>query len=149
MRNNAFDSSSYGGGRSYAGDGTNQTGGGYSGHPPVPGCRNVMFIARNSIMVWDLPICMLVNNLYPGFLTFPCPSQVLPQPARSASNRILLLVLTQDRVTQVWRPRRTQGARGHRGEVTTANPAKPPASTHIDACKLEWTRQDEETICID
>ncbi|XP_069679914.1 heterogeneous nuclear ribonucleoprotein 27C isoform X5 [Periplaneta americana] len=31
------DSSSYGGGRSYAGDGTSQTGGGYSGHPPVPG----------------------------------------------------------------------------------------------------------------
>lgn len=31
------DSSGYGGGRNYAGDGTSQTGGGYSGHPPVPG----------------------------------------------------------------------------------------------------------------
>lgn len=31
------DSSSYGGGRNYAGDGTSQTGGSYSGHPPVPG----------------------------------------------------------------------------------------------------------------
>ncbi|XP_021936639.1 heterogeneous nuclear ribonucleoprotein 27C isoform X5 [Zootermopsis nevadensis] len=31
------DSSSYTAGRNYAGDGTSQTGGGYSGHPPVPG----------------------------------------------------------------------------------------------------------------
>lgn len=31
------DSSGYGGGRNYTGDGTSQTGGGYSGHPPVPG----------------------------------------------------------------------------------------------------------------